>query len=173
MRHDLGLPASRRAAEGLNAEMSGVGLSRAGWRHSSAPRSSVHRRPSAKPKGAIQMTDAGVNERVAVVAKLRPGSRERAGQIVAEGAPYELRETGFRRHSVYLTEDAASRMPNSCSIAAVGAPSAGRLTVRHATTRPARAGRRPNRGRHFQMLPRTRPRAQARTLRPRGPGAGR
>jgi hypothetical protein len=43
-----------------------------------------------------------VTERVAVVAKLLPGSRERATQILAEGAPYELGETGFRRHSVFL-----------------------------------------------------------------------
>ena len=53
------------------------------------------------------MTDADVSERVAVVAKLRPGSRERAAQIVAGGAPYELSGTGFRRHSVFLAEDAA------------------------------------------------------------------
>jgi hypothetical protein len=53
------------------------------------------------------MTDADVNERVAVVARLRPGSRERAAQILAEGAPYELTETGFRRHSVFLAEEAA------------------------------------------------------------------
>jgi hypothetical protein len=39
---------------------------------------------------------------VAVVAKLLPGSRERAAQILAMGAPYELGETGFRRHSVFL-----------------------------------------------------------------------
>jgi len=48
-----------------------------------------------------------VVERVAVVAKLRPGSRERAGQILAEGAPYDLGEAGFRRHSVFLAEQAA------------------------------------------------------------------
>jgi hypothetical protein len=46
-------------------------------------------------------------ERVAVVAKLRPGSRERASQILAEGAPYHLGEAGFRRHSVFLAEQAA------------------------------------------------------------------
>jgi hypothetical protein len=46
-------------------------------------------------------------ERVAVVAKLRPGSRERAGQILAAGAPYELGGAGFRRHSVFLAEEAA------------------------------------------------------------------
>jgi hypothetical protein len=43
-------------------------------------------------------------ERVAVVARLRPGSRERATQILAEGAPYELDAAGFRRHSVFLAE---------------------------------------------------------------------
>jgi hypothetical protein len=42
---------------------------------------------------------------VAEVAKLRPGSREQASEILASGAPYELAETGFRRHSVYLGEE--------------------------------------------------------------------
>jgi hypothetical protein len=39
------------------------------------------------------------------VARLRPGSRERAIEILAEGAPYELGEAGFRRHSVFLAEE--------------------------------------------------------------------
>jgi len=47
-----------------------------------------------------------VIERVAVVARLRSASRERASQILAEGAPYELGEAGFRRHSVFLAEEA-------------------------------------------------------------------
>ncbi len=46
-----------------------------------------------------------VTERVAVVAKLRPGSRERADEIIVEGPPYELGETGFRRHSVFLSAE--------------------------------------------------------------------
>ena len=46
------------------------------------------------------------NERVAVVAKLLPGSREQATQILAEGAPYGLELAGFRRHSVFLTGEA-------------------------------------------------------------------
>ena len=49
----------------------------------------------------------GFVERVAVVAKLRPGSRERASQILAEGPPYDLGEAGFRRHSIFLAERAA------------------------------------------------------------------
>jgi hypothetical protein len=47
-----------------------------------------------------------VIERVAVVAKLVPGSRERAAQILAEGAPYGLALAGFRRHTVFLAGDA-------------------------------------------------------------------
>jgi hypothetical protein len=49
----------------------------------------------------------GAAERVAVVAKLRPGSREQARQILAKGAPYELGEAGLQRHSVFLAEEAA------------------------------------------------------------------
>ena len=48
----------------------------------------------------------GVTERVAVVARLRPGSRERALEIIAEGAPYDLGDAGFARHSVFLAEEA-------------------------------------------------------------------
>ena len=47
-----------------------------------------------------------MNERVAVLATLLPGSRERAAEIVAEGPPYGLALAGFRRHSVFLAEDA-------------------------------------------------------------------
>jgi hypothetical protein len=47
-----------------------------------------------------------MTDRMAVVAKLRPGSREQASQILAKGATYDLGEAGFRRHSVFLAEDA-------------------------------------------------------------------
>jgi hypothetical protein len=50
--------------------------------------------------------DRDLNERVAVVATLLPGSRERAVQILAKGAPYGLALAGFRRHSVFLAEEA-------------------------------------------------------------------
>ena len=45
-----------------------------------------------------------VTERLAVVARLQPGSGERANQILAGGAPYGLDEAGFGRHSVFLAE---------------------------------------------------------------------
>lgn len=46
-------------------------------------------------------------ERLAVIATLRPGSRKRAAEILAEGAPYDLGETGLRRHSVFLGAETA------------------------------------------------------------------
>ena len=53
------------------------------------------------------MTDSSdMSERVAVIAKLLPGSRDRAIQILAEGAPYGLEQGGFRRHSVFLAAEA-------------------------------------------------------------------
>jgi len=57
-------------------------------------------------RGDVPPRGSHGTERVAVVARLRPGSRERAGQILAEGAAYDLREAGFRRHSVFLAEEA-------------------------------------------------------------------
>jgi len=51
-------------------------------------------------------TDPGPHERVAVVATLQPGSRERAAEILAGGAPYGLHLSGFVQHSVFLADEA-------------------------------------------------------------------
>jgi hypothetical protein len=56
---------------------------------------------------SARTSSADAAERVAVVAKLLPGSREQASRIIAKGAPYGLRLAGFRRHSVFLAEEAA------------------------------------------------------------------
>ena len=53
----------------------------------------------------IAGSDPGADERVAVVATLLPGSRERAAEIIAKGAPYGLRLAGFRRHTVFLAHE--------------------------------------------------------------------
>jgi len=55
------------------------------------------------------MTDSNSdpNERLAIVARLRPGSSERAKEILAAGPPYELSAAGFRRHSIFLAGDTA------------------------------------------------------------------
>jgi hypothetical protein len=49
----------------------------------------------------------GQNQRLAVIASLRPGSREEAAQLVAKGPPYDLSEAGFARHSVFLAAETA------------------------------------------------------------------
>jgi hypothetical protein len=58
---------------------------------------------AARARGPLSGADG--SERVAVVAKLLPGSRERAVEILASGAPYGLALAGFRRHSVFLAEE--------------------------------------------------------------------
>ena len=52
------------------------------------------------------LDEGALDERVAVVARLLPGSRDRAAQILAEGAPYGLALAGFRWHSVFLADEA-------------------------------------------------------------------
>jgi hypothetical protein len=45
------------------------------------------------------------SERLAIVAKLRPGSRDQAKEILAAGPPYDLDDAGFRRHTIFLGGD--------------------------------------------------------------------
>jgi hypothetical protein len=56
---------------------------------------------------ATTESSSEANERLAIVAKLRPGSRERAKEIVSAGPPYDLADAGFRRHSIFLSGDTA------------------------------------------------------------------
>jgi hypothetical protein len=56
-------------------------------------------------RGTSGIYDHDENERLAVIARLLPGSRERAAEILAKGAPYGLGLAGFRRHSVFLAEE--------------------------------------------------------------------
>jgi hypothetical protein len=42
-------------------------------------------------------------ERVAIVAHLKEGSQGRAAELIANGPPFDLAETGIERHSVYLS----------------------------------------------------------------------
>jgi hypothetical protein len=49
----------------------------------------------------------GPSQRLVVVASLRPGSRDEAARLVANGPPYDLGEAGFERHSVFLAAETA------------------------------------------------------------------
>jgi hypothetical protein len=46
-------------------------------------------------------------ERVAVTARLRPGSEERARTLLEAGPPFDPARVGFTRHSVFLGPDLA------------------------------------------------------------------
>jgi hypothetical protein len=41
--------------------------------------------------------------RLAIIARLKSGSEERAAELIARGAPFELEESGFERHTVFLS----------------------------------------------------------------------
>jgi hypothetical protein len=43
-------------------------------------------------------------KRVAIVARLRPGSQPRAKDLLSEGPPYDVAEGGFDRHAVFLSD---------------------------------------------------------------------
>src|SRR5687767_12569109 len=42
-------------------------------------------------------------ERVAIIARLKEGSEQRAAELVGAGPPFDLTETGIVRHSVYIS----------------------------------------------------------------------
>jgi hypothetical protein len=44
-------------------------------------------------------------QRLAVIAKLKPGSEDRAAELIEQGPPFSPKEAGFQRHAVYLTSD--------------------------------------------------------------------
>jgi hypothetical protein len=44
-------------------------------------------------------------ERVAVVARLKPGSAERAAELIRQGPPFDPESLRLERHVVYLSDD--------------------------------------------------------------------
>ena len=42
-------------------------------------------------------------ERVAIIARLKEGSEQRAAELVAAGPPFDLSNTGVVRHSIYIS----------------------------------------------------------------------
>lgn len=42
-------------------------------------------------------------ERLALIARLKPGSEPQAKELIAKGPPFDLRESGFVRHSAFLS----------------------------------------------------------------------
>jgi hypothetical protein len=46
-------------------------------------------------------------ERVAIIARLKKGSEQRAAELVAAGAPFDIADTGIVRHSIYISSSEA------------------------------------------------------------------
>jgi hypothetical protein len=46
-------------------------------------------------------------ERVAIIARLKAGSEERAAELVEAGPPFDLTDTGIVRHSIYISASEA------------------------------------------------------------------
>jgi hypothetical protein len=44
-------------------------------------------------------------EQLAIVARLKPGVEARAAELIANGPPFDLRESGLESHTVYLSAD--------------------------------------------------------------------
>jgi hypothetical protein len=42
-------------------------------------------------------------ERLALIARLKPGIQPRAEKLIANGPPFDLQESGFVRHSVFIS----------------------------------------------------------------------
>ena len=46
-------------------------------------------------------------ERVAIIARLKEGSEQRAAELVGAGPPFDLTDTGIVRHSIYISASEA------------------------------------------------------------------
>jgi hypothetical protein len=46
-------------------------------------------------------------ERVAIIARLKAGSEQRAAELVEAGPPFDLTDTGLVRHSIYISTSEA------------------------------------------------------------------
>jgi hypothetical protein len=44
-----------------------------------------------------------VLERIAIIARLTPGTESRAAELISAGPPFDPEGSGFERHSVYLS----------------------------------------------------------------------
>ena len=42
-------------------------------------------------------------ERLLLIAPLKPGAEDAAAELIAEGPPFDLEQSGFERHSVYVS----------------------------------------------------------------------
>jgi hypothetical protein len=42
-------------------------------------------------------------ERIAIIARLKPGAEPQAAELISAGPPFDPQESGFERHAIYLS----------------------------------------------------------------------
>jgi hypothetical protein len=59
--------------------------------------------PAPKRQTALPPREEPTMERVAIIARLKEGSEQRAAELVGAGPPFDLANTGIVRHSIYIS----------------------------------------------------------------------
>jgi hypothetical protein len=59
--------------------------------------------PAPKWQTALPPREEPTMERVAIVARLKEGSEQRAAELVEAGPPFDLSKSGIGRHSIYIS----------------------------------------------------------------------
>ena len=55
--------------------------------------------------GRLRGIRKGLVERLAVIARLKPGAEVAAAELIAAGPPFDPEQSGFQRHTIYLAAD--------------------------------------------------------------------
>jgi hypothetical protein len=63
--------------------------------------------PAPKRQTALPPREEPTMERVAIIARLKEGSEQRAAELVGAGPPFDLANTGIVRHSIYISPSEA------------------------------------------------------------------
>jgi hypothetical protein len=63
--------------------------------------------PAPKRQTALPSREEPTMERVAIIARLKEGSEQRAAELVGAGPPFDLANTGIVRHSIYISPSEA------------------------------------------------------------------
>jgi hypothetical protein len=63
--------------------------------------------PAPKRHTALPAREEPTVERVAIIARLKEGSEQRAAELVRAGPPFDLADTGVVRHSIFISPSEA------------------------------------------------------------------
>jgi hypothetical protein len=63
--------------------------------------------PAPRRQKMLPPREEPIMERVAIIARLKEGSEQRAAELVGAGPPFDLTDTGIVRHSIYISASEA------------------------------------------------------------------